>query len=59
MCEIITNKFKSSTIKLAVTGLPIVITGEVLSSSNANLLAIRLSNGTNVYITTNLIAFFY
>lgn len=59
MFDLITKNFKGSTITLGITGLPIVITGEVIASPSMDLISLRLSNGNKIYIAENLIAFFY
>ena len=59
MFDLITNNYKGSTITLGITGLPIVITGEVIASPNTDLINLRLSDGNKIYIAANLIAFFY
>ena len=58
MADLIVRNFKGTTITLALTGLPILITGEVIEGST-NIVALRLENGNKVYIAGNLIAFFY
>jgi len=58
MYEIITKNFQGATITLAVTGLPLLITGEVVSGSD-KIVTLRLSNGSKIYIESSLIAFFY
>ncbi|MCR1949882.1 hypothetical protein NSA50_02260 [Clostridium sp. DSM 100503] len=58
MFEIINKNFHGATITLAVTGLPLLITGEVVSSNN-NIVTLRLNNGSKIYVESNLIAFFY
>ena len=55
----INSTFKGSTITLGITGLPVVITGEVITSSSADLIGLRLNSGNKLYIAKNLIAFFY
>ena len=54
----INDNFKGANITLAITGLPILITGEVVSGSD-NIITLRLNNGTKIYIESSLIAFFY
>ena len=55
----INSTFKGSTITLGITGLPVVITGEVIESSNYDLVTLRLNGGNKIYISARLIAFFY
>lgn len=58
MYEMISRNFQGATITLAVTGLPLLITGEVISS-NDKIVTLRLNNGSKVYFESSLIAFFY
>lgn len=58
MYELITNNFQGTNITIALTGLPIVITGEVIGGDGC-IISLRLRDGSNVYIESNLIAFFY
>ena len=59
MFNLITENFKGATVTIAVTGLPITLTGEVLGSSQGNIIALRLENGNKVYINAELIAFVF
>ncbi|MBC8059037.1 MAG: hypothetical protein H7Y18_00015 [Clostridiaceae bacterium] len=59
MYEMISKNFMGSTITLALTGLPILITGEVVPTSATNIIGLRIEGGNKVYINTNLVAFFY
>ena len=45
MYDLITNNYKGSTITLGITGLPIIITGEVITSPSTDLINLRLSDG--------------
>ncbi|WP_346930577.1 hypothetical protein [Clostridium sp.] len=58
MFNLITRDFKGCTITLGITGLPVVITGEVIEA-NDNTIGLRLDGGNKIYIAANLIAFFY
>ena len=52
------NRLWGTNITIALTGLPIVITGEVIGGDGA-IITLRLRDGSSVYIESNLIAFFY
>lgn len=58
MSNLISSNFMGSTITIAITGLPILITGEVFGG-NSNAVGLRLEGGNKVYIRGDLIAFFY
>lgn len=58
MNELIKTNFQGATITLAVTGLPLLITGEVISGQD-DIVVLRLNNGNKVYFKSSLIAFFY
>ena len=58
MYKLISTEYKGNTITLGITGLPIVITGEVFDAAE-NVVGLRLAGGNKVYIPANLIAFFY
>ena len=58
MYKLITTEYKGSTITLGITGLPVVITGEVFDGTEG-VVGLRLAGGNKVYIAANLIAFFY
>ena len=59
MANFILENFQGATVTLAVTGLPVVITGEVLSNTKENIIGLRLENGNKFYINASLIAFVY
>lgn len=58
MAEIIRNNYRGATITLAVTGLPMTLTGEVVSIEN-NIVTLRLKDGRIVNVAPDLIAFFF
>ena len=58
MYDLITNNFQGTNITIALTGLPIVITGEVIGW-DGSIITLRLRDGSSVYIESSLIAFFY
>lgn len=58
MAEIIRNNYRGATITLAVTGLPMTLTGEVVAIEN-NIVNLRLKDGRIVNVAPNLIAFFF
>ena len=58
MYELISSGYRGVSITLAITGLPLLITGEVLSTTN-NVIGLRLKDNRTVYIDANYIAFFY
>lgn len=59
MAELITSRYQGSSITLAVTGLPVTITGEVIGGESDTMVTLKLKNGKIVYIASNLIAFFF
>ncbi|MFT8351192.1 hypothetical protein [Clostridium saccharoperbutylacetonicum] len=59
MADYIINTFKGVKVTLAVTGLPVVITGEVLGSSTQSIINIKLDSGITVNINSSLIAFVF
>ena len=59
MFNLINENFKGVTVTIAVTGLPITLTGEVLGNSQGNVVVLRLENGNKVYINAELIAFVF
>lgn len=58
MYDLIISKFQGSNITVAVTGLPILISGEVISG-DGTIITLRLKDGRSVYVDATLIAFFY
>ncbi|MDY6011732.1 DUF6897 domain-containing protein [Clostridium sp.] len=58
MAEIIRNNYCGATITLAITGLPMTITGEVVTVEN-NVVTLRLKDGRIVNVAPSLIAFFF
>lgn len=56
MLDFIRQNFTGATVTVAITGLPITLTGEVINSNDCNVLGLRLECGTKVYINANLIA---
>lgn len=59
MSEFIKHNFKGATVTIAITGLPIIITGEVINTEEENILGLRLENGNKVFIKSELIAFVF
>lgn len=59
MYELLTNDFKGSTITVAITGLPIVITGKVITSKQEGIVSLKAEDGKIINIAENLIAFFF
>lgn len=58
MAELITNKYQGSTITLCITGLPVTITGEVLTGQR-DMVTLKLKDGKIATIAEDLIAFFF
>lgn len=58
MYDLITNNFQGTNITLAVTGLPILISGEVIRGDGC-IITLRMRDGSSVYVDSSLIAFFY
>lgn len=59
MSEFIRRNFRGTTVTIAVTGLPVTLTGEVISTDQENVLGLRLENGNKVFIKSELIAFVF
>ncbi|MFR5266374.1 hypothetical protein [Clostridium sp.] len=59
MYELLTNDFKGATITVAITGLPIVITGKVITSKQEGIVSLKAEDGKTINIAENLIAFFF
>lgn len=59
MFEFIKTNFKGSTVTLGITGLPITITGEIISSGAENIIGLRLEGGNKIFISADLIAFVF
>ena len=57
MEELIRN-YTGVTLTIGITGLPILITGEVIGGDGC-IITLRLRDGSSVYIESSLIAFFY
>ena len=55
MYDLITNNFQGTNITIALTGLPIVITGEVIGG-DGSIITLRLRDGSSIYIESSLIA---
>ena len=58
MFDFIKANYKGDNIVIAITGLPITLTGEVMETEN-NTIGLRLKGGNKVYIDADLIAFVY
>ncbi|WP_171991968.1 hypothetical protein [Clostridium baratii] len=58
MADLITNNYQGTTITVALTGLPITITGEVIKGQH-DTVVLRLKDGKIVNIAPSLIAFFF
>lgn len=59
MFELINCNFKGSTVSVVLTGIPVVITGEVVTSGYENIIALRQCGGNKIFIAANLIAFVF
>jgi hypothetical protein len=59
MANFIRTNFGGTKITLAVTGLPVTITGEVIGNTDNNIVGLRLENGNRVFINADLIAFVF
>lgn len=51
------QQYKGVTLTIGITGLPILITGEVFAEENG-IIAVRLEDKRTVYINAEYIAFF-
>jgi len=58
MLDFIKNNFKGANVTIALTGLPITLSGEVFDVEN-NSIGLRLKGGNKVYVDADLIAFIY
>lgn len=59
MNDFIRQNFKGTTLTVAITGLPVTLTGEVINSGDECVLGLRLENGNKVFINAELIAFVF
>jgi hypothetical protein len=59
MSEFILSNLKGVKVTLAVTGLPIVITGEIMGNITGKIIDIKLENGSIVHVNSELIAFIF
>lgn len=59
MSDLIRTNYRGATITIAITGLPITITGTVVQTENTEFVSLKLEDGRIVNITESLIAFFY
>lgn len=59
MFEFIKQNFKGATVTIGITGLPITLTGEIISSGMENIIGIRLEGGNKIFISADLIAFVF
>lgn len=58
MGDLIRNNYRGATITLAITGLPMTITGEVVTVENS-VVTLRVKDGRIVNIASDLIGFFF
>lgn len=59
MYEYINHNFRGATITIGFTGIPAVVTGEVLRTCEKNIIELRVRNGNKIFINADLIAFAY
>lgn len=59
MADFIMLNLKGVKVTLAVTGLPVVITGEVLGSTTEKIIDLKLENGSILHVNSELIAFVF
>lgn len=59
MFEFITQNFMGATVSLVVSGIPVVISGEVLASGCENIIALRQKGGNKIFIAADLIGFVF
>lgn len=59
MFELIMCNYAGSTLSVVLTGIPVVITGEVINSGYEDIIALRQKGGNKVFIAANLIAFVF
>lgn len=53
------QNLKGSNVTIGITGLPIVLTGEVISTTGTNVIGLKTAGGVIIYINSELIAFVY
>lgn len=58
MADLITKNYQGSSVTLSITGLPVTITGEVLTGETGSV-TLKLKDGRIVHIADELIAFFF
>lgn len=59
MFEFVFENFRGTTVTIGITGLPVTVTGEVVNSSDDEVIELRLQNGNKVSINAALIAFIF
>jgi hypothetical protein len=59
MFDFIKCNFNGAKVTIGITGLPIVITGEIVNSGKENIIGIRLEGGNKIFIAADLIAFVF
>lgn len=64
MGDLLRTNYRGATVTLAVTGLPILITGTVVettttAATTADDISLKLKDGKIIHITEDLIAFFF
>lgn len=58
MSDTLLNNYKGLTISIAITGLPIIITGKLQANAN-NIVTLKADDGKIINIAKNLISFFF
>lgn len=59
MFEFINKNFNGATVTIGITGLPVVISGEVINSNKEGIIGLRLENGNKIFISAEKIAFVF
>jgi hypothetical protein len=57
MVDFIKRNFMGTTVTLALTGLPVTITGEIIYTPSCHTVALRMENGRTLILRGEMIAF--
>lgn len=59
MGDLIRTNYRGAVVSVAVTGLPILVTGTVVETNNTDNISLKLEDGKIIHISEELIAFFF
>lgn len=58
MFEFINDRFMGATVSIAITGLPVVLTGQVVNSNKPGIIGLK-QDARIIYIEAELVAFVF